>query len=79
MTTTADRIRKIVIAYLDCDPEKATDDAKLEDMGADSLDAVEITMAIEEEFDIEFRDEEADQVDTIATAAKLVDAKLAAA
>ena len=76
-TTTFDRVRKIVIEHLDCDPEKATEKAVfIDDLGADSLDNIELVMAFEEEFNIEIPDQEAENVLTIADAVSLIDTKL---
>lgn len=73
MTDIAARVRKIVIEHLDCDPEKATDDADFVDvLGADSLDLVEIVMAMEEEFDIEIPDDKAENIKTLGQAVTYV-------
>lgn len=73
--TTADRIRKIVIEHLDC--VGPADAATFESLGADSLDNVELVMAIEEEFDISIPDDETFKIDTIGKAVAYVDKKLA--
>jgi len=65
---TADIIRKfttILIEHLGCNPEQVTPDAGLNSLGADSLDLVEITMAVEEEFGINIPDEEAEKLLTV--------------
>jgi len=57
MSDVLERVRKIVIEHLDADPEKVTEKASfIDDLGADSLDNVELVMAFEEEFDIEIPD-----------------------
>ena len=57
MSDILERVRKIVIEHLDADPEKVTEKASfIDDLGADSLDNVELVMAFEEEFDIEIPD-----------------------
>ncbi len=61
-----DKIRDIIVENLDVDADEVTLDTKLkDDLGADSLDAVEIVMAVEEEFDIEIPDEEAQKIITV--------------
>lgn len=77
--TTIDRVRKIVIEHLDCDPNLATDKASfIDELGADSLDAVELIMGFEEEFDVEIRDDEAGDLDSISKVAEFIDKKLSA-
>lgn len=74
--TTLDRISKVIADFWEGD---ITPESKLEDdLNLDSLDKVEILMAIEEEFDIEVRDDEADKVETVAELVKLVDKNIAA-
>ena len=51
------RARKIVIEHLGADPKKVTEKATFSDLGADSLDVIELTMAFEEEFDVEIPDD----------------------
>lgn len=78
MSDTLDRVTKITIDHLDCDPEKAVPTASfIDDLGADSLDNVELIMSFEEEFDIEISDDVAEHCLTIADAVKAIDAKLA--
>ncbi len=79
MSDTLERIRKIVIEHLDVDPEKVTEKASfIDDLGADSLDNVELVMAFEEEFDIEIPDDVAEHIQTVGDAAKLIDERLGA-
>jgi acyl carrier protein len=62
-----DRVRKIIVEQMSVSPEKVTLQARLrEDLGADSLDCVELVMALEEEFHIAIPDEAADRVRTVA-------------
>jgi acyl carrier protein len=64
-----DRVKKIVIEQLEVDEDKVTPEANFaNDLGADSLDTVELVMALEEEFDIEIPDEVAEQIDTVGKA-----------
>ena len=63
--TTESRVKEIIIIELGGEPEKVTDDASfVEDLGADSLDTVELVMAFEEEFGIDIPDEDAEQLRT---------------
>jgi acyl carrier protein len=69
MSDILERVRKIVIEHLDADPEKVTEKASfIDDLGADSLDNVELVMALEEAFDIEIPDEVAEKIDTVEKA-----------
>ncbi len=62
-----DKVREIIVEQLGVDEEKVTQDTHLmKDLEADSLDAVEIIMAIEEEYGIEIPDEEAEKFQTVA-------------
>ena len=66
---TESRVREIIINELGVEPEKVTNDASfVEDLGADSLDTVELVMAFEEEFGIEIPDEDAEQMRTVGDA-----------
>ena len=63
----ASKVKKIIMEELGVDPEKVTDAASfVDDLGADSLDTVELVMAFEEEFDIETPDEDAEKMRTVA-------------
>ena len=63
----ASKLKGIIIEELGVDPEKVTDVASfVDDLGADSLDTVELVMAFEEEFDIEIPDEDAEKMRTVA-------------
>ena len=63
------RVREIIINELGVDPEKVTDDASfVEDLGADSLDTVELVMAFEEEFGLDIPDEDAEKMRTVGDA-----------
>ena len=66
---TDSRVKEIIINELGVEPEKVTDDASfVEDLGADSLDTVELVMALEEEFETEIPDEEAEKISTVQAA-----------
>src|SRR5579859_5947951 len=80
MSDTLERVRKIVIEHLDADPEKVTEKASfIDDLGADSLDNVELVMAFEEEFDIEIPDDAAEHIQTVGDAVKFIAERLGAA
>ena len=65
------RVREIIINELGLEPEKVTDDASfVEDLGADSLDTVELVMAFEEEFGLDIPDEDAEQMRTVGDSIK---------
>jgi acyl carrier protein len=66
---TEGRVKEIIINELGVEAEKVTDDASfVEDLGADSLDTVELVMAFEEEFGIDIPDEDAEQMRTVGDA-----------
>ncbi len=74
--STFDRVKKVVAEQLDRDPEEVTPEASfVEDLGADSLDQVELIMALEEEFDIEIPDEDAETIRTVQHAVDYIDKK----
>ncbi len=71
-------VSKILVEHLGVDSDKIKDDSDfVSDLGADSLDAVEIIMAIEEHFDIEIPDEEAETMTTVQKTVDVIIAKLA--
>ena len=64
-----DRIRKIIAEQLGVEEEEVVPEAKfVDDLGADSLDTVELVMALEEEFDVEIPDEDAEKIQTVGGA-----------
>ncbi|TIL41715.1 acyl carrier protein [Mesorhizobium sp.] len=69
MDAIAERVKKIIVDHLGVDPDKVVDQtAPVEDLGADSLDSVELVMAYEEEFGIEISDLDADNWLTVGDA-----------
>jgi acyl carrier protein len=65
------KVKEIIINELGVDPEKVTSEASfVEDLGADSLDTVELLMAFEEEFGVDIPDEDAEQMRTVGDAIK---------
>ncbi len=73
MSDIADRVKNIVVEHLGVDEEKVTDDASfIEDLGADSLDTVELVMAFEEEFGCEIPDDAAEKILTVKDAISFI-------
>ena len=73
MSDIADRVIKIVIEHLGVEADKVTEKASfIDDLGADSLDTVELVMAFEEEFGIEIPDEAAETIQSFGDAVKYV-------
>jgi acyl carrier protein len=69
MSDTAERIKKIVIEHLGVEADKVTEAASfIDDLGADSLDIVELVMAFEEEFNVEIPDDAAEKIATVKDA-----------
>ena len=69
-----DDVKEVVVEQLDCDPAEVKEDSRfVEDLGADSLDVVELVMALEEKFDIEIPDEAAEKIKTVADAIKYIE------
>jgi acyl carrier protein len=69
MSTIEDRVRKIVIEHLGVEEDKVVKEASfIDDLGADSLDTVELVMAFEEEFGCEIPDDAAEKIQTVGNA-----------
>ena len=74
MADTAERVKKIVVEHLGVEPEKVTEKASfIDDLGADSLDNVELVMAFEEEFGVEIPDDAAEKITTVKDAISYID------
>ena len=74
MSDIAERVKKIVVEHLGVEPDKVTEKANfIDDLGADSLDTVELVMAFEEEFGIEIPDDAAESIVTVGDAVKYID------
>ncbi|MGB8601508.1 MAG: acyl carrier protein [Rhizomicrobium sp.] len=74
MSDTAERVKKIVVEHLNVDAEKVVEAASfIDDLGADSLDTVELVMAFEEEFGIEIPDDAAESIVTFGDAVKYIE------
>ncbi|HKQ94043.1 MAG TPA: acyl carrier protein [Aestuariivirgaceae bacterium] len=74
MSDVAERVKKIVVEHLGVDAEKVTLEASfIDDLGADSLDNVELVMAFEEEFGVEIPDDAAETIQTVGDAVKFIE------
>jgi acyl carrier protein len=78
MSSIEERVKKIVAEQLGVKEEEVKNEASfVEDLGADSLDTVELVMALEEEFETEIPDEEAEKITTVQLAIDYINANLA--
>lgn len=76
MSDIAERVKKIVVEHLGVETEKVTEKASfIDDLGADSLDTVELVMAFEEEFGVEIPDDAAETILTVGDAVKFIKEK----
>jgi acyl carrier protein len=76
MAETFDRVKKIVVDRLDVEESKVTMEASFkDDLEADSLDVVELVMELEDEFDMEIADEDAEKIATVGDAVNYIDSK----
>jgi len=74
--TTFERVKKVVVEQLNVEPDEVTPEASfVEDLRADSLDMVELSMAFEEEFQVDIPDEEAEKIKTVQDAVNYIDDK----
>ncbi|MBL7073671.1 acyl carrier protein [candidate division KSB1 bacterium] len=72
-----DRVKEIIVDQLGVDPAQATNEAHfVDDLGADSLDTVELVMAFEEEFGVEIPDEDAEKITTVGDAVNYLKEKV---
>jgi acyl carrier protein len=79
MSSVEERVKKIVVEQLGVKEDEVTNEASfVEDLGADSLDTVELVMALEEEFKTEIPDEDAEKITTVQQAIDYVSAHVAA-
>ncbi len=75
MSDTAERVKKIVVEHLGVEADKVNEAASfIDDLGADSLDIVELVMAFEEEFNVEIPDDAAEKISTVKDAIDFIDA-----
>jgi acyl carrier protein len=74
IVSTADKVKSIIVEQLGVDEDEVTMEASFtDDLGADSLDIVELVMAFEEEFGIEIPDEEAEKISTVKNAVDYIE------
>ena len=74
MSETSERVKKIVVEHLGVEAEKVNEEASfIDDLGADSLDIVELVMAFEEEFGVEIPDDAAEKITTVKDAIGYID------
>ena len=77
MSSVAERVKKIVVEQLGVKEEEVNSDASfVDDLGADSLDTVELVMALEEEFECEIPDDEAEKITTVQQAVDYIEKHL---
>ena len=75
MSDIANKVKDIVVEQLGVDADKVVEGANfIDDLGADSLDTVELVMAFEEEFDVEIPDEAAEKIKTVGDAVSFIEA-----
>lgn len=75
MSSIEERVKKIIVEQLGVSDDQVTPDASfVDDLGADSLDTVELVMALEEEFDVEIPDDQAESITTVKEAVGFVEA-----
>ena len=76
MSSIADKVKEIVVEQLGVSEDQVTTEAKfIEDLGADSLDQVELVMALEEKFGADIPDEDAEKLTTVGDAIKYIESK----
>lgn len=68
-------VKKIIVEKINCPEDQVTNEVTFQDLGLDSLDAVELIMAFEEKFGIEITDEEADKIKTVGDVISCIESK----
>ena len=77
MSTVLERVTKVIVDRLGVDESEVKMEASFrEDLGADSLDVVELVMELEDEFDMEISDEEAENISTVGSAVTYIESKI---
>ena len=77
MSTIAEKVKELVVKQLAVAPDQVTEDARfVEDLNADSLDIVELIMALEEEFNSEIPDEDAERLTTVGAAIRYIEQRM---
>ncbi|MCX6345844.1 MAG: acyl carrier protein [Armatimonadetes bacterium] len=78
MSATLDKVKKVVVERLKVSDAEVTETASfIDDLGADSLDVVDLVIGFEDEFEIQIPDEDAEKITTVSQAVSYIDAKLA--
>ena len=78
MSTTLERVKKVVVDRLKVSPDEVTEDASfVDDLGADSLDVVDLVIGFEDEFEIQIPDEDAEKITKVKEAVEYIDRKMA--
>ena len=78
MSTTLDRVKKVVVDRLKVSEDEVTEQASfIDDLGADSLDVVDLVIGFEDEFEIQIPDEDAEKIQTVKSAVDYIDSKIA--
>lgn len=78
MSATLDKVKKVVVERLKVSEDEVTETASfIDDLGADSLDVVDLVIGFEDEFEIQIPDEDAEKITTVSQAVEYIDAKLA--
>lgn len=73
MSDISERVKKIIVEHLDVDAEKVKEEANLvDDLGADSLEIIEVVLAFEDEFDIDIQDDDAQDIQTVEDAINFI-------
>lgn len=79
MSDIAERVKKIVVDHLGVDADKVVESASfIDDLGADSLDTVELVMELEEEFEVTIPEEDAERIQTVGEAVKYIEERKSA-
>ncbi|MCU9593124.1 acyl carrier protein [Caldibacillus thermolactis] len=77
MSNVLERVTKIIVDRLDVEESKVTPEATFkDDLGADSLDVVELVMELEDEFDLQFSDEDSEKIVTVGDAVSYIESKI---
>jgi len=78
LSTTLERVKKVVVDRLKVSPYEVTEDASfVDDLGADSLDVVDLVIGFEDEFEIQIPDEDAEKITKVKEAVEYIDRKMA--
>jgi acyl carrier protein len=77
LSTTLERVKKVVVDKLNVTESEVTEEASfIDDLGADSLDVVELVMGFEEEFGVQIPDEDAEKIQTVKQAVEYIDSRI---